>query len=159
MLILVILVYLLTFTRHCFIQFPLINSAQRLHDLALSGIVFTKSVFFDKNPAGRMINRFSKDTTQMDETLINALGEVLIAFMLVFTTFIVIAIIVPYTLIVMVMLVVYFLLLFRYFAGTNKDLRRLELISKSPILTILNNSIHGITTIRCHNLQEKLWKS
>ena len=63
MLILVILVYLLAFTRHCFIQFPLINSAQRLHDLALSGIVFTKSVFFDKNPAGRMINRFSKDTT------------------------------------------------------------------------------------------------
>ena len=154
MAILVILVYILVCVRHCLVQFPLIKSSQNLHNLALSGIVFTESVFFDKNPTGRMINRFSKDTTQMDENLINALGEIFMTIMLVLTTFMGIVIILPYILIALALLFVYLLLLYRYFIKTTRDLRRLDLISKSPTLTHLNNSIHGIATIRCLDLQD-----
>ena len=46
--------------------------------------------------------------------------------------------------------------LYKYFAKPNKDLRRLELITKSPILTLLNNTVSGLSTIRCLDLQEKL---
>ena len=155
MAVLVIILYILVFIRQCSLQFPLIISSKNLHNLALSGIAFTRSVFFDKNPTGRMLNRFSKDVMQMDETLINALSELINIFTIVVSSFIVIVIIVPYTVIALAVLLVYVFFLFRYFGRPNKDLRRLELISKSPILTLLNNSIHGLSTIRCLNLQEK----
>ena len=155
MAVLVVILYIITFLRQYSLQFPLINSSRNLHNSALSGIAFTKSVFFDKNPTGRLINRFAKDVTQMDETLILNLSESIITTALVLGNFIVIIIIAPYVIIVLGALVLYFYFLFRYFARPNKDLKRLELTSKSPILTILNNSIHGLPTIRCLDLQEK----
>ena len=158
MIVLVIILYILAFIRQCTIQFPLINCSKNLHNLALSGIAFTKSVFFDKNPTGRMLNRFSKDTSTMDETLILSIGETIVSLCTILGSFIVIVIIVPYILIVFAALVGYMVLMYLFFAGPNKSLRRLELISKSPILTLLNNSVNGLCTIRCLDLQEKLRK-
>ena len=158
MAVLVIILYFFTFARQSILQFPLITSSKNLHNLALKGIAFTKSLFFDTNPTGRLLNRFAKDISQMDETLILNLSESIITTTLVLGNFIVIIIIAPYILIVLAGLIVYFYFLFRYFARVNKDLRRLELTSKSPILTLLNNSIHGLSTIRCMDLQDKFIK-
>ena len=153
--ILVIILYILTFIRQTVFQFPLINCAKNLHNLALTGITLTKSVFFDKNPTGRMLNRFAKDTSQMDETLIVNIGESIISFSLVFGNFVAVVIIAPYTLIPLAGLAFYIYLLFQYFAKPNKALRRYELVTKSPVLTLLNTSIHGLSTIRCLNLEKK----
>ena len=155
MAILLAVVYLLFYLRFYIIQMPLLRSSRNLHNLALTGIVFTKSVFFDKTPCGRMLNRFSKDISQMDEGLISASAETIITATVLLGVFIVIIIIAPFNLIAFALLLVYLYFLAYYFAKPNKDLRRFELITKSPILTLLNNTIQGITTIRCLNLQEK----
>ena len=127
-----------------------------LHNLALSGIVFTKSLFFDKNPAGRMLNRFSKDLSLMDETLINVMKDITVYATLILGNFIVIIIVAPFNLIVVAVVIAYFYVLVLYFSRTIKDIKSLELTSKSPILTILNSSVHGLATIRCLDLQKKM---
>ena len=76
-----------------------------------------------------MLNRFSKDTSTMDETLILSIGETIVSLCTILGSFIVIVIIVPYILIVFAALVGYMVLMYLFFAGPNKSLRRLELIS------------------------------
>ncbi|OMJ89258.1 hypothetical protein SteCoe_8646 [Stentor coeruleus] len=154
--ILVIILYIFTFFRTYVMNFPLIKSSQKLHNQALSGLAYTKSVFFDQNPTGRMLNRFSKDTSLMDETLVMTLGECVTTFTLVFGNFIVIVIINPYILIALAVMVTYFIILTRYLARINKDLKVLDLTTKSPIISLLNTSIHGLSTIRCLDLSHRL---
>ena len=158
MAILVIILYILTYFRNLFLQLPLITCAEKLHNLALSGIAYTKSVFFDKNPTGRMLNRFAKDTSQMDEILLIYIAESVNNFTLVAGNFIVMFIICPYILIAFVALMVYAVLIIKYFTKPNKALRRLELTTKSPVLSLLNTSINGLSTIRCLNLEKKFKK-
>ena len=38
----------------------LCNAGQNIHDMAITGIVKSPIRFFDRNPAGRILNRFSK---------------------------------------------------------------------------------------------------
>ena len=46
-----------------------VRCARPLHDSMLGGILKAPVLFFDTNPAGRILNRFSKDTESMDEML------------------------------------------------------------------------------------------
>ena len=151
--VLVLMVYSLFYFRQYIFLIPLLNSSKNLHNLALSGLVFTKSVFFDRNPTGRMLNRFSKDISIMDETLVTSIGETNLIATMVILNGIVVIIIAPYNLIPFSALIIYCYYLIQYFASPNKQLKRLDLTSKSPVLTLLNASIHGLVPIRCFNLQ------
>ena len=41
--------------------YVLCNSGQNIHDMSVSGVIQSPIRFFDTNPAGRILNRFSKD--------------------------------------------------------------------------------------------------
>ena len=45
------------------------QSSQHLHDKSFKGLVNTFMRFFDTNPIGRVLNRFSSDMGMMDEFL------------------------------------------------------------------------------------------
>lgn len=45
------------------------TASQNLHDRMFRGLISTKMRFFDTNPSGRIINRFSKDMGSTDEAL------------------------------------------------------------------------------------------
>lgn len=46
-----------------------LNSSKYLFDNFLTKVVYSKMYFFDKNPVGRIINRFSSDITVTDNSL------------------------------------------------------------------------------------------
>ena len=58
----------------------LCNSGQNIHDMAITGIIKAPIQFFDENPSGRILNRFSKDMSQMDELLPVAFEDALTLF-------------------------------------------------------------------------------
>lgn len=45
------------------------TASRNLHDSMFRGLIATKMRFFDTNPSGRIINRFSKDMGSTDEAL------------------------------------------------------------------------------------------
>ena len=45
------------------------NSSQNLHDSMVRNVLYTTMRFFDMNPSGRILNRFSKDMGAVDELL------------------------------------------------------------------------------------------
>lgn len=51
------------------------SASQNLHDRMFSGLISTPMRFFDTNPSGRIMNRFSKDMGSTDEALPKSLFD------------------------------------------------------------------------------------
>ena len=159
MAIMVGLLYIFSFLRIFSIFFPLHESAKNLHNLAIKGLTCTASLFFDQNPTGRMLNRFAKDTSQVDEILILYLTETVEVSTLILGNCIAVIIIANYMIIMLTFLVIISIFLVKYFYPTIKNLKRLEQITKSPILSLLNSSTKGLPTIRSLDLENSLKKN
>ncbi|CAG9326281.1 unnamed protein product [Blepharisma stoltei] len=150
--------YLLSYLKIYSLGFGLLLSAKKLHNAALESVTRTITSFFDKNPTGRMINRFSKDTLMMDELLAMLFIDFLSQSTALFGNIIVIAIIAPTNLAIISGFALYLFILVKKVVPVSKDLRKLDLIMKSPILSLSNSSVNGLTTIRALNLEQKFIK-
>eukprot|EP01133_Synstelium_polycarpum_P016683 gene16683-19828_t len=53
------------------------KASKVLHQRLISGVFFSPCSFFDQNPSGRILNRFSKDISDIDNRLIEAMSDVL----------------------------------------------------------------------------------
>ncbi|CAI9178863.1 unnamed protein product [Rangifer tarandus platyrhynchus] len=60
---------LLSITRSLLIFYVLVNSSQIFHNKMLESILRVPVLFFDRNPVGRILNRFSKDIGHLDDLL------------------------------------------------------------------------------------------
>jgi ATP-binding cassette subfamily C (CFTR/MRP) protein 4 len=60
-----------SFVRSVYFFNAAIRSARHLHDSMFYAVVQTPILFFDTNPVGRILNRFSKDIGLLDDTLAN----------------------------------------------------------------------------------------
>lgn len=110
-----------------------IRTSSSLHLRMLDGLLFTPMRFFDTNPSGRILNRFSKDLGTIDETLPSAMVEALQTVLLIFGILGVVSILNPPMLLILAGSLVFFGSLLRLYLRPAQDLKRLEGISKSNI--------------------------
>uniref|UniRef100_A0A674EVC9 Multidrug resistance-associated protein 4 n=1 Tax=Salmo trutta TaxID=8032 RepID=A0A674EVC9_SALTR len=133
----------------------LVKAAQSLHNRMFISILRTPVRFFDINPIGRILNRFSKDICQLDSMLpitfvdfsqliLQNIGVVAVA-----------AAVMPWILIPVVPLLIVFLFLRRYFLQTSRDVKRLESTTRSPVFSHLSSSLQGLWTIRAFRAEER----
>lgn len=66
---LILLVLYLVFQRALATFYFCLKASRRIHDKLFNGIIHAKMYFFNTNPSGRIINRFSKDITDIDFVL------------------------------------------------------------------------------------------
>lgn len=64
---------LITFARSVFFFLLSMKASRNLHNRMFENVLHATMNFFDKNPAGRVLNRFSKDVGAMDELLPQAM--------------------------------------------------------------------------------------
>uniref|UniRef100_A0A4W6FXN5 Multidrug resistance-associated protein 4 n=1 Tax=Lates calcarifer TaxID=8187 RepID=A0A4W6FXN5_LATCA len=132
----------------------LVSSAQTLHNSMFNAILRTPVHFFDINPIGRILNRFSKDIGYLDSLLPWTFVD-FIQVSLTSAVIAVAAIIIPWILIPVVPLLAVFLFLRRYFLQTSRDIKRLESTTRSPVFSHLSSSLQGLSTIRAFKVQQK----
>jgi len=89
--------------------------------------------FFNTNPSGRILNRFSKDMGQVDEILPAVMMDVIQIFLALAGIVIVIAVVNPLFLIPTVVLGIIFYQLRTFYLKTSRDVKRMEAISKSRL--------------------------
>ena len=153
--ILVLLCFFTMFLR-IFISINLfIRSNTKLHNDALMRVVMSASSFFDTNPAGRIINRFSKDIGVIDGPLQYYLIEASSTTALILGNLIITIIIVPYNLAILPLCALVFFFLFKIVSPLIIHLRKLELIARGPLLTSLNSALNGLPTLRCLGIEDK----
>uniref|UniRef100_A0A8C7Y860 Multidrug resistance-associated protein 4 n=1 Tax=Oryzias sinensis TaxID=183150 RepID=A0A8C7Y860_9TELE len=133
----------------------LVSSAQKLHNSMFNAIIRTSLRFFDANPIGRILNRFSKDIGYLDSLLPWTFVDFTQVILQVIGVIAVAAIIIPWILIPIVPLLGVFLFLRHYFLQTSRDIKRLESTTRSPVFSHLSSTLQGLSTIRAFRVQER----
>uniref|UniRef100_A0A8C2XI91 Multidrug resistance-associated protein 4 n=1 Tax=Cyclopterus lumpus TaxID=8103 RepID=A0A8C2XI91_CYCLU len=133
----------------------LVSSAQTLHNRMFNAILRTPVHFFDINPIGRILNRFSKDIGYLDSLLPWTFVDFIQVMLQVIGVIAVAAVIIPWILIPVVPLLAVFLFLRCYFLQTSRDIKRLESTTRSPVFSHLSSSLQGLRTIRAFKVQQR----
>lgn len=110
-----------------------VRASQTLHDNMFKGLISTSMRFFDTNPSGRILNRFSKDMGATDEFLPKA---VLDATQIIFNmvgAIVVTTVVNPWFILPVAVLGVVFMGVRKVYLKTSKNLKRLDGTSKSSI--------------------------
>ncbi|KAL0963885.1 hypothetical protein UPYG_G00314870 [Umbra pygmaea] len=133
----------------------LVSSAQNLHNRMFTAILRTPVRFFDINPIGRILNRFSKDIGHLDSLLPWTFVDFIQVFLQILGVIFVAAAVIPWILIPVLPLLVIFLFLRRYFLQTSRDIKRLESTTRSPVFSHMSSTIQGLGTIRAFKAQQR----
>uniref|UniRef100_A0A673LSB3 Multidrug resistance-associated protein 4 n=1 Tax=Sinocyclocheilus rhinocerous TaxID=307959 RepID=A0A673LSB3_9TELE len=143
------------FMRSLFMFNALVSSAETLHNRMFNSILRTPVRFFDINPIGRILNRFSKDIGHLDSLLPWTFVDFIQVFLQIIGVIAVASSVIPWILIPVLPLLISFLFLRRYFLRTSRDVKRIESTSRSPVFSHLSSSLQGLCTIRAFKAEER----
>ncbi|XP_017862896.1 PREDICTED: probable multidrug resistance-associated protein lethal(2)03659 isoform X2 [Drosophila arizonae] len=132
------------------------RSSTKLHNAMFRGITRAAMYFFNTNPSGRILNRFSKDLGQIDELLPTVMLDVVQIFLTLIGIIVVICITNPYYLILTFGLAIIFYYIREFYLKTSRDVKRLEAVARSPIYSHISSSLNGLPTIRAMGAQKAL---
>ncbi|XP_037617804.1 multidrug resistance-associated protein 4-like isoform X2 [Sebastes umbrosus] len=147
------------YARCLVIMHGLVRAGQALHNSMFSAVLRTPVRFFDVNPIGRILNRFSKDVSQMDSMLPMTFVDFYQLFLQNVGVVVVAASVIPLILIPVVPLLFVFLYLRRFYLRTSRDVKRLESTTRSPVFSHLSSTLQGLWTIRALRAEERLKKA
>ncbi|XP_064396710.1 ATP-binding cassette sub-family C member 4-like isoform X2 [Halichondria panicea] len=117
---------LLNFIKIVLFSSMCVNASRVLHNQMLDCILHTPMLFFDTNPIGRILNRFSKDVGFLDDLLPYIFSEYMIYFCRMWAVVVTAIVGLPWLLIPCVVLLPLFLALRWYYLKTVRDIKRLE---------------------------------
>ncbi|KAM4537961.1 ATP-binding cassette subfamily C member 4-like [Fundulus diaphanus] len=146
------------FMRNMILFTVLVKSAQSLHNSMFNAILRAPVRFFDINPIGRVLNRFSKDIGQVDSMLPWTFTDFIQVFLQIIGVIAVAASVIPWILLLVAPLLGLFIYLRRYFLKTSRDVKRLESTTRSPVFSHLSSSLQGLWTIRAFGAEERFQK-
>ncbi|KAL9658235.1 hypothetical protein ABK040_012494 [Willaertia magna] len=136
--------------------FATLRSSNNLHLKMFERILRAPISFFDQNPIGRILNRFTQDQYTLDYEMLFTVGFLFARFLQVIFTLISTAIITPFILIIVPFIAIIFYFIQLYYRRTSREIRRLESLSKSPQMSLFSSYLSGLNTIKASLLNESL---
>jgi len=111
--------------------------------------------FYDVTPVGRLMNRMTSDIGVVDGNISEQFR--IISWLLISwaSSMAVIAFATPIFLAFAVLLTLAFILIFRRFIPTSQSLRRLEMVSLTPLMSNFGALLNGLTTVRAFQAQQQ----
>uniref|UniRef100_A0A7N0U2M8 ABC-type xenobiotic transporter n=3 Tax=Kalanchoe fedtschenkoi TaxID=63787 RepID=A0A7N0U2M8_KALFE len=135
-------------------------AAKRLHDAMLASIIKAPMVFFHTNPLGRIINRFSKDLSDIDRTVAPFLNMFLAQVSQLISTFVLIGVVSTASLWASLPLLILFYSAYLYYQfcfqkmklmlvhcllqNTAREVKRLDSITRSPVYAQFSEALNGL---------------
>lgn len=106
------------------------HASKILHNRMFKVLLQVPMRFFDTNPSGRILNRFSKDMGAIDERLPTAMMDAIQILLVMSGILIMISIMNPIMIIVLLVAVIIDFCILKLYMRSGQDLKRLEGISK-----------------------------
>ena len=125
-----------------------LRGSRKLHDGMVNSLLRAPMSFFHANPHGRIINRFTKDVTDIDKLMIMFTSMVLRAIVQLSGTLVIIGIATPYTLLTFVPVMCVFYFVQRYFQETSR-IEKIRRDNETPIYAHFSE-LNGIANIRAY---------
>mmetsp|Transcript_107829 Transcript_107829/g.220103 ORF Transcript_107829/g.220103 Transcript_107829/m.220103 type:complete len:1402 (+) Transcript_107829:151-4356(+) len=146
----VILAVILATFRAFFSYARLVSASKKLHDEMAKAVLRAKIAFFDTNPMGRILNRFSADVGSNDDMLPDTIFDFAVFAFISLGAVLTTLVTLPFILLIMPPLIYKFILVRRMFVTSTQELKRIEGGARSPIFAMMNESLSGIATIRAN---------
>ena len=116
--------------------------------------------YYDVTPVGRLMNRLTSDCNTIDGNISNQFQNVARLSIAWISSIVVIASVTPMFLIFSLALTAGFVLIFLRFLPTSQSLRRLEMVSLTPLMSNFGALLAGLTTVRAfgaqHHFQQRI---
>ncbi|RHY66584.1 hypothetical protein DYB30_011291 [Aphanomyces astaci] len=125
-----------------------IRASQTMFDDMTKALLGAPMVFFDTNPLGRILNRFSGDINAVDGRLPNQFGFFLsTVFVLLFSLGTTVAVIRSLGVILLPLMYIYYKVA-SIFVQPAREIERLNKTTRSPLITHISESIDGAVVVR-----------
>jgi len=115
--------------------------------------------FYDTTPVGRLMNRLTTDIGMLDGGMIAPLQDVTFWSINWVTSMVVIASVTPAFFAFALGMTLWFMYIFDRFLPTSQSLRRLEMVSLSPLMSNFGILLEGLATIRAFKAQPHFQQS
>ncbi|XP_037038323.1 probable multidrug resistance-associated protein lethal(2)03659 isoform X2 [Bradysia coprophila] len=124
--------------------FMCLRASMKLHDKLFQGVTRAAMVFYNNNPSGRILNRFSRDISNIDTLLPPSFIDCLSFFLEFFATIVIVAIANYWLLIPTLIMTIFFYILRYIYISTARSIKRVESLIRSGNI--------GLAILNCINL-------
>ena len=111
--------------------------------------------FLDVTPIGRLMNRLTSDIGVVDGNISEQFQAIAFQAITWVSSVLVIATVTPGFLIFSLVVCVAYVVVFLHFLPTSQSLRRLEMVSLSPLISNFGELLHGLTTVRAFHAETR----
>ncbi|KAI0720942.1 ATP-binding cassette transporter [Cerioporus squamosus] len=133
-----------------------INASFKLHHRLLESVLFANIRFHDTSSRGRLLNRFGKDIEGIDSSLPDDLARSIICGLSSAVTVVTLTVVGgPLVVLAVIVLGFFYAITAKAYNRTNRDLRRLDSVTRSPLYSIYGETITGAAVVRAFGASSK----
>ncbi|PSC76242.1 multidrug resistance-associated 1 isoform X1 [Micractinium conductrix] len=133
--------------------FGSVNAARVLQERLLACVVRLPMSFFDSQPTGRLLNRFTKDTESVDMELQSSVSSFLNCAVSVVWSLVVVVAVSPGILAAILPLSVSYYFIQTRYIRSSREIKRLDSLALSPIFGHFGETLQGLVTVRAFRQQ------
>ncbi|KAF9983598.1 hypothetical protein BGZ75_004919 [Mortierella antarctica] len=136
------------------LSYAVIKTAREMHRKAFDKTIHARLSFFDTNPLGRILNRFSKDVDTIDNVLWGTLNDIFVTGLIVLGSVTMAIAYFPWLLIAVVPMAGLYYYLSIYYRRTSREVKRLDSTLRSVLYAYFSESLSGMGTLKAYNRVE-----
>lgn len=121
----------------------------------MRGVFRAPMRFFDTSPQGRVLNRFTSDTTTIDSSMPSSVGQFLNACVGIFASLVPVIWSQPLTLTLLIPAAILYVWLFKTVRGAQLRLNALSQVVRSPWMSLTAETLPGLSVIRSLQAEER----
>ncbi|KAI8065795.1 P-loop containing nucleoside triphosphate hydrolase protein [Gongronella butleri] len=125
-----------------------LRASRQIYKELLHRVLHAPLRFYDTTPHGRIINRFSSDVEAIDSSVPNNVVQFLVQWLQAISVLVVAITVVPLFAVPVIIFTIVTIMLGTYFVYASRELRRMQSVNHSPLITHFAETIVGIQTIR-----------
>ncbi|KAJ2724130.1 hypothetical protein GGI07_002165 [Coemansia sp. Benny D115] len=131
------------------------RAGRRYHESLFMRVMNASPRFFDKTPIGRVISRFSRDMRTIDDSILCYITFLFAQITQVGGVFVIISTVTPPFVFIAILMTGIYAMLAIYYLNATRELKRLDSISMSPLLSLFSELITGVESIRAFGAQNQ----
>ncbi|ORZ34461.1 P-loop containing nucleoside triphosphate hydrolase protein [Catenaria anguillulae PL171] len=132
-----------------------VQASRRMHYSALRRLMYAPLAWYDQTPLGRVLSRLSKDVDLTDNLLYDSFRMFLRSFSVLLSVMIIMIAATPWVSLVIAILIALYYIVQKFYRATNREAKRLESLTRSPMYALFGEVLTGMTTIRAYGEQDR----